>query len=170
MPPCLTAKNGQWSGNGSDTAPTLQNRTACYSIPVSAKEAFDVELQLWIDEGILVPVPHEERVDSVVPLMAVEQSTKGKTRPVLDFRELNQFVSSHSGDSVVCDETLRRWRLSGQNVSIIDLRKAYLQLHVDPKLWRYQAVCYKEKYYYLTRLGFGLNCAPHDYLSYWQRF
>ena len=40
------------------------------------------------------------------------------------------------------------------------MRKAYLQLHVGPKLWRYQAVCYKEKYYYLTRLGFGLNCAP----------
>ena len=51
-------------------------------------------------------------------------------------------------------------RLSGKNFSIIDLRKAYLQLHVDPKLWRYQAVCYKEKYCYLTRLGFGLNCAP----------
>ena len=62
-----------------DTAPTLQNRTVCYSIPVSAKEVFDVELQLWIDEGVLVPVPQEERVDSVVPLMAVEQSTKGKT-------------------------------------------------------------------------------------------
>ena len=48
----------------------------------------------------------------------------------------------------------------GSNLQIIDLRKAYLQFHVDSSLWRYQVVEYKGRRYCLTRLGFGLNVAP----------
>ena len=42
---------------------------------------------------------------------------------------------------------------------IVDLKSAYLQIHVDEKLWRYQLVKYKGWIYCLTRLGFGLNSA-----------
>ena len=42
----------------------------------------------------------------------------------------------------------------------IDLKSAYLQIHVDSSLWKYQQVKYKGQTYVLTRLGFGLNCAP----------
>ena len=42
----------------------------------------------------------------------------------------------------------------------MDLKFAYLQLHVAKELWQYQPVSYKEKTYCLTRLGFGLNVAP----------
>ena len=42
-----------------------------------------------------------ERVESgILPLMVVEQQTKGKVRPVLDFRELNESVECHTGDNV----------------------------------------------------------------------
>ena len=41
-------------------------------------------------------------------MMAVVQDTKGKVRPVLDFRELNIYVQSHTGDNDICDETLRK--------------------------------------------------------------
>ena len=43
---------------------------------------------------------------------------------------------------------------------MLDLRKAYLQLHVDADLQRFQAVRYKGKTSVLTRLGFGLAPAP----------
>ena len=43
---------------------------------------------------------------------------------------------------------------------MVDLKSAYLQLHVDESLWPYQLVEYKEKVYCLTRVGFGLSCAP----------
>ena len=43
-------------------------------------------------------MPWGERVESrILSLMAVEQQAKGKVRPVLDFRELNEFVKCHTG-------------------------------------------------------------------------
>ena len=116
-------------------------------------------MDIWIQEGILSPVSSDVVVTSVVPLMAVEQTNRGKVWPVLDFRQLNEFVSSHPGGSTVCDETVQKWRQHSGDISLVDLRKAYLQLWVDPVLWKHQIVLYKDKYYYLTRLGFGLNCA-----------
>ncbi|XP_076049715.1 uncharacterized protein LOC143030451 [Oratosquilla oratoria] len=93
--------------------------------------------------------------------MAVVQPTKSKVRPVLDFRELNQFVKCHTGDDFVdvCSETLRRWRRRRGASAVVDLRAAYLQIHVTKNLWKYQLVKYKGRIYCLTRLGFGLSSA-----------
>lgn len=143
-----------------DGEPKLKNNISCYKIREHQKEAFVSEIDAWINEGILEPVPESVVVKSILPLMAVEQNNKDKIRPVLDFRDLNNYVSSHSGGAVACDETLRRWRQAGQNIALIDLRKAYLQIHVDKTLHNFQIVQHKGKYYYLTRLGFGLNSAP----------
>ena len=60
----------------------------------------------------------------------------------------------------MCDGTIRKWRRFGTDACLLDLKNAYLQLHVDPELWKYQVVRHNHKNYYLTRLGFGLNCAP----------
>lgn len=139
--------------------PKLHNTVGCYRISKEVEEEFDNEVQSWIKEGILVPVG-DEQVDTVLPLMAVEQINKGKVRPVLDYRRLNEHVSSHPGSSQVCDETIRKWRRVGEDAALLDLKKAYLQLFVDRSLWKYQAVRYKGRSYFLTRLGFGLNCAP----------
>ena len=92
----------------------------------------------WIREGWLQR--YEGEHDGIVPLMAVVQAAKGKVRPVLDFRELNDYVSSHTGTSVVCGEKIRERRKFGRNIKLLDLKKAYLQVHVDPSLWRYQVV------------------------------
>ncbi|XP_076030373.1 uncharacterized protein LOC143018669 [Oratosquilla oratoria] len=125
------------------------------------REDFDLEVERWIEEGILSP--WEEPVEGgILPLMAVVQPTKRKVRPVLDFRELNQFVKCHTGDDFVdvCSETLRRWRRRRGASAVVDLRAAYLQIHVTKKLWKYQLVKYKGRIYCLTRLGFGLSSAP----------
>ena len=125
--------------------PCLENKVSCYRVATDLKVKYVKEIETWIKEGILEPV---------------EQPAKGKVRPVLDFRALNEFVSSHPGGSAVCDETIRNWRKSGQNITIVDLRKAYLQLRADPALWTHQVMQFRGKFYYLTRVGFGLNCAP----------
>ena len=62
----------------------------------------------------------------MVPLMAVEQTNKGKVWSVLDYKALNTFISNHTGGSVVCKDTIRRWRKTGGNLSVLDLRKSYL--------------------------------------------
>ena len=48
----------------------------------------------------------------------------------------------------------------GNNTVMLDLQKAYLQIHVDTFFQRFQAVRYNEKLYVMTIMGFGLNIAP----------
>ena len=92
--------------------------------------------------------------------MAVIQKNKGKVRPVLDYRELNTHLETHTADADVCASKLREWRRMGCNVVVLDLRKAYLQIRVHRSLWPYQTVLFRGQRYCLTRLGFGLNIAP----------
>ena len=118
-------------------------------------------MDLWVKNGWLKPCNKEEKsTEGIVPLMVVEQQNKGKVRPVLDFRELNQYVNLHNATSDACDEKVRKWRTLGDKFTTLDLRCAYMQVHIDLSLWEYQKVIYKEEKYYLTRLGFGLNSSP----------
>ena len=99
--------------------------------------------------------------DSIIPLMAMVQANKNKVRPVMNFRELNEFVECHPGtDAAACDETVRRWRRIREPLKVFDLKSAYLQIHIDSSLWPFQQVYYRGKLYCLTRLGFGLSSAP----------
>uniref|UniRef100_A0A5S6QAF9 Reverse transcriptase domain-containing protein n=1 Tax=Trichuris muris TaxID=70415 RepID=A0A5S6QAF9_TRIMR len=92
--------------------------------------------------------------------MAVVQRNKSKVRPVMNFRELNGYIVTFTADTDVCTKKLCEWRQHGVNVSIIDLKDAYLQICIDESLWPFQTVMYRGRIYCLTRLGFGLNVAP----------
>ena len=92
--------------------------------------------------------------------MAVIQQNKDKVRPVMDFRELNTHVDAFTASADVCADKLREWRRQATNVTVIDLRRAYLQVHVHESLWPFQTVIFRGQRYCLTRLGFGLNVAP----------
>ena len=150
----------KWKEGGS---PVLKNKVECYKqgLVGDKKEAFETEIDRWIEEGILVP--WKEDVDEgILALMAVEQATKGKIRPVLDYREMNEYVESHTGDDItdICGDRLREWRMIEGEAEMVDLKSAYLQIRVAPELWKYQLVKYKGQTFCLTRLGFGLNSAP----------
>ena len=43
---------------------------------------------------------------------------------------------------------------------MLDLSNAYLQIRVDPSMWRYQSCIINGKRFALTRMDFGLNTAP----------
>ncbi|XP_065675760.1 uncharacterized protein LOC136091968 [Hydra vulgaris] len=153
-------KNGSWSVSWKwlMEPPTLTNKIPNYHISEDVKSEYAMEISEWIAQGWLKPF--EGRCNGIIPLMAVTQRNKLKIRPVMDYRELNQFVSSHTADGDVCSTKLRNWRKLGENLEIIDLKKAYLQIRVDEALWKYQVVEYEGQRYCLTRLGFGLNVAP----------
>jgi len=78
----------------------------------------------------------------------------------MNYRELNEYVSNHTSQGDVCGSKLRSWRQMGDDLAIVDLRKAYLQIKVDPSLWKHQVVEHNGQKYCLTRLGFGLKVAP----------
>ena len=142
--------------------PSLVNRVGKYKTKLDdVKEQGVVnEVHRWIEEGVLIPWKGDE--GGVLALMSVEQTTKGKVRPVLDFRELNRNVLCHTGDNVidVCGEKMREWRQVQGEAEIVDLKAAYLQIRVCEELWKHQLVRFQGKLYCLTRLGFGLNVAP----------
>lgn len=147
-----------WSWTEESGAPRLRNRVERYAMTGDVEQAFNEEVEEWISRGWMQSYDGDH--DGLIPLMAVVQANKEKVRPVLDFRELNEHVSSHTGQAVVCSDKIRRWRKLGTRLSIVDLKKAYLQIRVKPELWPYQVVMFKGKKYCLTRLGFGLNVAP----------
>ena len=155
--PNLIIVTGRYNGNGLEWNQSYITKRSSYKIDDNVRVDFDAEVQYSVDEGILQAVSRDCYVESLMPLMAVVQHVKENTRPVLDYRALNKHVSNHSGSSDTCDVKLRKWRHLGNNVVFLDLRKAYLQIHVAKDIWKHQTVKWKNKYYYLSRLGFGLN-------------
>lgn len=134
-----------------------------YAIKSSDKIDFESEDMMWIEDGILVPYNAEKHglVRAKVPLFAMKQEKKNKVRPVFDNRQLNSLIRSAPGlDSAVCDGKLRNWRHMGTHVTIIDLKKAYLQIHMTEKIQWFQVVEFIGNYYVMTRLGFGLSIGP----------
>lgn len=81
-------------------------------------------------------------------------------RPVLDQCELNEYVDTHTADADVCVQKLSEWRQRGSNVSILDLWKGYLQVHIHKSLWPHQMAIFKGHRYCVTRREFGLNMVP----------
>ena len=94
--------------------------------------------QKTASNGGLSPRPWKEVESGILPLMVVEQPTKDKVRPVLDFRKLNVHVECHTGDDVtdMCSEILREWRRTDGEATIVDLKPAYLQIRVAKELWK----------------------------------
>ena len=151
-----------WKWKDGDGPQCLKNTISQYNIADNARKEFDDELRSWIKKGWLMPYDEELLGPALglIPLMAVEQQSKAKIRPVLDYRELNQHVLAHTADADVCADQLRKWRRHGNNIAVVDLKKAYLQLHTERRLWPYQTVIVAGERYALTRVGFGLNIAP----------
>ena len=141
----------------------LQTRIAEYGCVNKShiRASYDETIMKWINNKWLVPYDEKDCV-GILPMLAVFQHTKNKVRPVFDFRQLNDSILNHTGsdNTVVCNYKLRKWRTVGDDLTVVDLQDAYLQIYVDPSCHKYQCIRYKEQTYALTRLGFGLCSAP----------
>ena len=140
----------------------LTNGVSEYAVARDVRDGFESELEQWIRDGWLVPYDEAElgRPRGLIPLMAVVQASKSKVRPVLDYRELNEHIETHTAEADVCAVKLREWRKQGLNISAVDLKNAYLQIRVGKSLWPFQTVVFRGRRYCLTRLGLGLNIGP----------
>ena len=143
--------------------PSLTQTISQYAVAPGLKEDFEKGVEKWIQHGWLQERPEPDQASTrapTVPLMAVHQPTKRKVRPVMDYREMNEFVEASGADADVCADKMREWRQFPANSATLDIRDAYMQIRVHPDCSKYQLVRYKNKCYELTRMGFGLNCAP----------
>ena len=158
----------KWSSGAPPTSPVgppvgEYSRT---QLTAEQEELFCAEVDQWLAKGWMEKYDEAVHGDiaGVLPLLAVAQEHKESTpvRPCLDYRRLNNLILSQPGqNSPSCQETLRKWRVASDESSVLlDIRKAYLQIHVEPELVRYQTVAWQGQLYVMTRMGFGLAIAP----------
>ena len=159
-------RDGRWVAGWKFVSPMHEgvSGSSWSNIPEADREAFDSEMTTWLKEGIIVR--HEDKHGEIrrfLPIISVrqEKGQETKIRPVFDYREMNKLIASHpAGATPLCAERLREWRQVGSNASIIDLRRAYLQVHAEPELWCHQAIRWRGEVFLMTRLGFGLASSP----------
>ena len=115
--------------------PQVTKRISLYRVPTELLERFNDGVRRWISESWLVPREGtaETKETGLILLMVVEQITKGKARPVLDYREMNQFVSSSGATVDVCGDKLREWRQMPENCAIQDLKDTYMHVEAWPQ-------------------------------------
>ncbi|CAM1332165.1 Uncharacterised protein g10786 [Pycnogonum litorale] len=152
-----------WKWSGNDQPDPLKNKIAEYAIPIHVKREYDMEITSWIENGWLQTYDEKRHgpVKGIIPLMAVIQKNKAKVRPVMDFRELNSHVEAYTASADVCADKLRKWRRQGTNVAIVDLRKAYLQIHVHESLWPFQTVKFRGQRYLSHQVRLRTECGSH---------
>ena len=126
------------------------------------EQQYQEETKEWIRSGILQPITCPETQCKFIPWSCAP--TPEKTTPLrlaLDFVPINEYVRNRAefSEREVCSDSLLRWRSSAGG-ELIDIRKAYLNIGVDPELWRFQSVRVNHLPYHLTRLAFGLSSAP----------
>ena len=140
----------------------LDNRVPEYPVAAEIQEDYERVLHTWMSNGWLVPYKEEElrSLKGLIPLMAILQQHKSKVFPVMDFQQLNHHVDVFTVNVDVCSAKLHEWWQKGSNLSLLDLKRAYLQVHVHKTPWPFQTVKIDRQRYCLTRLGFGLHVAP----------
>ena len=124
------------------------------------EKQFREETNEWVRLGFLVPACSSGC--KFIPWSCT--STPGKSTPLrlaLDFVPTNEFVKNRAewSQREVCSDELLRWRTSDGG-ELLDVKKAYMRIHVDRSLWPYQSVRVDGVPYHLTRLAFGLCSAP----------
>ena len=131
------AWTASWKWSGNQPPNSLVNKVPKYPVSAQVQQEYRHELETWLNNGWLLPYPEEELgpPKALIPLMAVVQQNKSKVRPVLDFRELNGYIDAYTAHADICMQKLREWRKKGSNVSVLNLRRAYLQVHVHKSLW-----------------------------------
>ena len=109
--------------------------------------------------GAVREVTHEPYV---IPAFGVPKKN-GLTRLVLDFRKFNScirhqpFLPVHREMSLA---SLRPFCIG----SSLDLSNAYLQVRLDPRLWRAVGLAVAHRFFKYMRLPFGYSNSSHEFL------
>ncbi|KAF4722770.1 hypothetical protein FOZ63_025105 [Perkinsus olseni] len=125
----------------------------------------------WISGGWVVPTPLED-LQATSPLLLIPQEHKLSTpvRPVIDLKWINDRLCSLPNElragPIECPSHIRRWRAFPaplEELRLLDLRKAFLQIHLLDHQSYYIGLRLRWKdpsSYRMVRLPFGLAISP----------
>ena len=125
------------------------------------RELFNAEVDKWIERDYLIEYD-EKRFGKPKgfltwnPVISPHKSTP--VRPALDFTLLNEYVACREAisEAEICTDSIRVWRRFA-HARLIDVEKAFMNIFIHESFYAHLTVQYKNKYYCLTRLGFGLH-------------
>ena len=106
-----------------------QNGVSEYPVATEILVDYEQDLRTWISNEEKLGPPK-----GLIPLIAVLQQNKSKVCPVMDFLELNYHLDVFTTNADVCASKLCELQQEGSNMSLLDLRRAYLQIHVHKSL------------------------------------
>ena len=130
----------------------LDNRVAEYLVAAEIRGDYERDEQ-WM--ACAIQRGRTGTPKGLIPLMAVLQQHKSKVCPVMDCH-----VDVFTANADIYAAKLREWRQKVSIVSLLDHKRAYLQVRVQKTLWPFQTVKISGQRYCLTHLEFGLNVAP----------
>ncbi|KAF4648571.1 hypothetical protein FOZ61_002471, partial [Perkinsus olseni] len=126
---------------------------------------FHESIQTMISNGYfeLVDPSLVKATVTTMPVVSLGRSTP--VRVVIDYKFLNDLIESRPNDRngpVSCPAELRKWRcLDPAEYVTIDIKHAYMQIHMDPVLRYWQCAVFPHlpaaaNTFAMTRAGFGL--------------
>ena len=140
----------KWSERRAPEA--LDNRMTEYPVAAEIREVYERELRTWMRNGWLAPYKEEElgplqRTEPPDARTAAIQSKSTSSDRLSTARHVDVFIANAD----VCAAKLREWWQKGSSVSLLDLKRAYLQVRVQKTLWPFQIVKIGGQKYCLTR-------------------
>ena len=128
--------------------------TKCLDLTVPLVDA-EVNKLLLIGEIKAIPFSKE----NFYSRLFLVPKKEGTYRPVIDLSRLNKFVQNFHFQiqNISCLKTLLR---RGDFMTCIDLKDAYLFVHVHKSSQRYLCFQWRNRCYAFRGLPFGLNTAP----------
>ena len=125
------------------------------------------ELKVWHKNGFIARIPKWDLHQTITLIAECQEHKSTKVRPVLDCKPLNKLIRSspNEDEHVTCANTIRRWRVKSNQIAkdfwcLLDIKKAYLQVWIEPFCARQVGLVLDGTYWCLYRLPFGISIAP----------
>ena len=117
----------------------------------------DAEVNKLLSIGAIKAIPFSK--ENFYSRLFLVPKKEGTYRPVIDLSRLNKFIeNSHfQMENISCLKTLLR---RGDFMTCIDLKDAYLSVHVHKSSQKYLCFQWRNRCYAFLGLPFGLNTAP----------
>ena len=123
----------------------------------SEKSLIDKEVQTMLDEGAILPSVHEK--DEFISNIFLVPKPNGKYRPVINLRNLNQFVHYEKFKQETFPFVLELIQQNDYFASL-DLKSAYFSIPIHEDSVKYLKFEWRNQLYAFVSLCFGLSSAP----------
>ena len=123
------------------------------------RTALQAEITSLLARGAISPVPKEDAQAGHYSRYFLVDKPNGGTRPILDLRVLNSFITKRSFRMLTSRKLLEQLFL-GDVMTSLDLKDAYQHISIKPSHRKYLRFCFMGQVYQYNVMPFGYSQAP----------